>query len=121
MLPRELIEEMQRHQIEITITPQGQPLLSAPTEPPLELLQKIEEYAVYTLEYAYRKNKVCGGCRFWDLAPDWGSLMGTCSRPSSAFEGSKPLAIHLGCQCSAYKGQGFRPKGLEDEEVKKTG
>lgn len=59
----------------------------------------------------------CGSCARSTDAPDWGTLMVTCSAPSAAFEGSmKPLALHVGHRCAAYRqdgedvGRGYRSR-----------
>ncbi|WP_034386001.1 hypothetical protein [Deinococcus sp. YIM 77859] len=61
----------------------------------------------------------CGSCARFELAPEWGALMGTCGCPPEAWPGNlAPLAIHAGHRCAAYReegqdvGQGYRAKRL---------
>ncbi|WP_019586894.1 hypothetical protein [Deinococcus apachensis] len=49
----------------------------------------------------------CGSCARFELAPDWGALMGTCRMPTGAWPDSlPPLAIHAGHRCAAYREEG---------------
>lgn len=59
----------------------------------------------------------CGSCARFELAPEWGALMGTCGCPPGAWPGNlPPLAIHAGHRCAAYReegqavGHGYRAK-----------
>lgn len=60
----------------------------------------------------------CGSCARWQVAPEWGALMGTCGCPPGAWPGNlPPLALHAGHRCAAYReegqavGRGYRVKG----------
>jgi hypothetical protein len=49
----------------------------------------------------------CGSCARFELAPEWGAHMGTCGCPASGWpDNSRPLAIHEGHRCAAYRGDG---------------
>ncbi|QLG10876.1 hypothetical protein HLB42_08900 [Deinococcus sp. D7000] len=52
----------------------------------------------------------CGSCDRAEDAPEWGTLMMTCTCPPHAFAASlKPLALHIAHRCIAHGGRGYRP------------